>query len=220
MQNSKLSIQYLVGRYWLFNVALSLVLLIWVFNLNQPLFYAINQMHTILPNVFWSFINHLTYTKYWILPIMLFIVTYIFRRDKLRLLVLLYISNFLILSIIKSLAHEARPFIVLSQDTFFWLKGAEDIAKTAYKSFPSGHVGNVAIFVFTLKQLFLKHSHLSRFNQSQLKTYLYALLILTCLSRICTGWHWPLDVLASCLIGYVLVEVFFNLKFFSKVTNI
>jgi membrane-associated phospholipid phosphatase len=40
------------------------------------------------------------------------------------------------------------------------------------------------------------------------------LLILTAFARICTGWHWPLDVIASGLIGYLLVKVCFaiNLK--------
>jgi membrane-associated phospholipid phosphatase len=38
------------------------------------------------------------------------------------------------------------------------------------------------------------------------------LVVLTALARICTGWHWPLDVIASGVIGYILVKIVFSLN--------
>lgn len=212
-----------VGQYWLFCVTALLAIFIWVTHLNQLLFYTINSWHVVLPTVVWNVINHITYTKYGVLPILLVIITFMFRRDKLALVILIYLINFGLLSIIKSLVHEARPFIVLPQDTFFWVQSAEDAIKNAYKSFPSGHTGNAAAFVFILFNLFFKipakakelksTHHVAPFVPSHMLSYskiikvlLFLFLILTGFSRICTGWHYPLDVLCAGLITFVIVN--------------
>ena len=69
----------------------------------------------------------------------------------------------------------------------------------------------MAIFAFSLNILFFS-------NKKGLQFLMLALVIVTALARICTGWHWPLDVLASGLIGYLLVKICFviNLKYFKR----
>ena len=48
------------------------------------------------------------------------------------------------------------------------------------------------------------------FSNNKIGQFLMLLLvILTGLARICTGWHWPLDVIASGLIAYLLVKICF-----------
>ena len=232
MQNSHKKSNFLcvIGRHWVGCLVLVLILAISVLHLNQPLFYKINGIHTILPDSVWNTINYITYTKYGILPIVLIIITLAFKRDKITLVVLIYLVNIALLSIIKSLVGEARPFVVLPHDTFFWLNTAEDAFKTAHKSFPSGHTGNAAIFVFTLIKLFSSKSN--KFKSLQfvqnsdmiqdsidnqhvmnkfVKIVLLLFLFLVGLARVCTGWHWPLDVLVSGLIGYIIVEISFYL---------
>ena len=37
----------------------------------------------------------------------------------------------------------------------------------------------------------------------------FVLLALVAIARVATGWHWPIDVIASGLIGYILVQIVF-----------
>jgi membrane-associated phospholipid phosphatase len=201
-----------IGRHWLFSSLLVLTLGIWVFNLNQPLFYAVNQLHTIAPTAIWNILNNITYTKYGILPIILVILTFLFKRNKLTLVILVYLINLVVLSILKSLIGEPRPFVALPPDTFFWLNSAEDAIKTAYKSFPSGHVGNASVFVFIIIHLFFKkQDNYSDGMGKFIQIVLFLFVVAVGFSRICTGWHWPLDVLCAGLISFVIVEICFNI---------
>lgn len=192
-----------IKNYGLFLGFVLLAVIIWLFKLNQPLFYAINPLHTILPNVLWKGINLITYSKFFILPILLLLITFIWRRDKLRQVVILIVAYYAVFQGLKLLFGEARPYVVLPSDSFFWLNQFENALKGAYQSFPSGHTGNMAIFVFALSFMF---------NKKWLKVLLFLLLVLTGFSRICTGWHWPLDVVASGLISYILVLICLNLN--------
>lgn len=211
-QSKACNFVFYVKHYWLFHVVLLLTLAIWALHLNQPLFYAINKLHILLPNQIWGTINYLTYTKYGILPVTLILYTLFFQRSKVKLVIFIYLINLIVVYMLKAVVLEARPIIALPTDTFFWLYGSEDVVHTAYKSFPSGHTSNVAIFGFTIMGLFVRNSNLNKSIQMQINTVLFLLLLLTGFARICTGWHWPLDVLASGLIGFIIVKV--SLKLF------
>ena len=110
------------------------------------------------------------------------------------------ITYFVVFAALKIGFGEARPYITLDINTFYWLNMYEDAVKSAYQSFPSGHVGNMAVFAFALSSMFFKDSRFLQF-------LMLLLVIITGITRICTGWHWPLDVIASGLIGFLLVKI-------------
>jgi undecaprenyl-diphosphatase len=173
---------------------------IWSFHLNQPLFYLINSWHTMLPNSVWDFFNVVAYSKYFILPCILLVLTALFCREKTLKVVLLIIAYYVVFAVLKKAVGEARPYVVLPQGSFYWLNLHENALKVAHKSFPSGHTGLMSVFAFAMMALFFPRLKIAQ-------VILFALIVLTALARICTGWHWPLDTLASGLIGYLLVKV-------------
>lgn len=184
----------------IFGAFLVLALGIWFSGDNQKLFLTINSYHTIAPDSVWLAFNLLTYSRFLILPILLVIISLLFKRDKFLNIILLIIAYFVVFAILKTVIGEARPYITLPEGSFYWLNSYENSIKSAYKSFPSGHTGNMAIFAFTISSLFFA-------NKKFLQFLMLLLLIVTGLARIYTGWHWPLDVIASGLIGYVLVRI-------------
>ncbi len=185
-------------NYAIFLGFVILALIIWLAKLNKSLFYSINKLHVILPTIVWQALNFISYSKFFILPLLLLIITFIWRKPRLKQVITLIIAYYLVFQVLKIVVGEARPYMVLPQDSFFWLNQFENATKSAYKSFPSGHTGNMAVFVFAIGAMF---------NKTWLKVLLFVLLLLVGLSRICTGWHWPLDVIASGLIAYVLVQL-------------
>lgn len=190
----------------IFVIFLSFGVYIEIQNLNQELFILINSHHDLIPNDVWKYADMITYSKYFVIPITLLIFTLIAKRDKILNIVFLIIAYFLLFTALKHFFHEARPYIVLPLDSFYWLNQFEDTTKSAYLSFPSGHTGNIAIFAFSMNIMF--------FNQSKIMQLIMLLLIVfIALARICTGWHWPLDVIASGLIGYVLTKIIFSINF-------
>ncbi|RTL10036.1 MAG: phosphatase PAP2 family protein [Neisseriaceae bacterium] len=185
---------------------LVLALGIWLGGINHSLFLEINHQHGLLPNILWGGLNLLSYSKFFILPVLLIILTFAFKRERILNVLLLVLAYYVVFAALKVAVGEARPYIVLPEGSFFWLNYFEDAVKSAHKSFPSGHTGNMAVFVFAISNLFFV-------NRKGLQFIMLLLLILTAFARICTGWHWPLDVIASGLIGYLLVKVCFAINF-------
>lgn len=206
-------VQRLLPSYSCVIFLLSLVIGMTIFftGENQSLFLAINHQHALLPDQFWLAFNLFSYSKFLIVPTLLIILSFVWRRDKLPNVILLIILYFAVFAGLKHLIGEARPYMVLPEGSFFWINLYENSVKSAYLSFPSGHTGNMAIFAFSLNVLFFA-------NKKGLQFLMLAMVVATALARICTGWHWPLDVLASGLIGYVLVKISFaiNLKYFKR----
>lgn len=186
-------------------LAIISALIILISGSNQSLFLAINSQHDLLPNGFWLLFNFFSYSKFLLVPIILISLTYFKRRELLPNVVLTIIAYFVVFATLKHLIGEARPYIALPTNSFYWLNKYEDSVKSAYLSFPSGHTGNMAIFAFSLNILFFS-------NKRGLQFLMLLLVILTALARICTGWHWPLDVLTSGIIGYILVKICFAIN--------
>lgn len=178
---------------------------------NQSLFYTINGMHELLPVAFWKFFNLISYKKYMILPVLLVVITLIWRKDKLPNVILLILAYFVVFGALKVLIGEPRPYIVLDNNTFYWLNMYEDAAGSAHKSFPSGHAGNMAVFAFAISSMFFQ-------NKRGLQFLMLMLVVITGITRICTGWHWPLDVITSGLVGYILVKICMCIKIGNKKT--
>ena len=183
-----------------FGFFVSLGIVIWLTQSNQELFLILNSHHAIMPDALWGFLNLLSYSKFFILQVLLLLLSYFKCREKFYNVVFLILAYYLLFALLKSLVGEARPYIVLPEGSFFWLNHFENAAKSAHKSFPSGHTGNMAVFVFAMNSMFFAGKKGAQF-------LMLLLLFATAFARIFTGWHWPLDVLASGLIGYLLVQI-------------
>ena len=190
---------------WLFLIFLALAIVIWLSGKNHELFMIINSHHDLLPNVFWVSFNLVSYSKFFILPVLLILITVAKKRSALPNVLLLIVLYYLVFATLKKLVGEARPYIVLPENSFFWLNYFEVAVKSAYKSFPSGHTGNMAVFAFAISNMFFA-------NKRGLQFLMLFLVVATAFARICTGWHWPLDVISSGLIGYVLVKICFAIN--------
>lgn len=196
----------------IFFIALGLDAYIWFDQLNNQLFLMINHYHTILPDEVWDKINMIAYTKYMIAPTILILATSVFRRDKLVNVVILIGAFFIVFAALKYIVAEARPFVILPHDSFFWINDFEDSVKSAYRSFPSGHTGNIAMLAFAMNYLFFYRCKILQF-------VMLLLVIFVGVARICTGWHWPVDVITSGLISYVLVKIILSINLSRKKTN-
>ncbi|MDD3265960.1 MAG: phosphatase PAP2 family protein [Burkholderiales bacterium] len=179
---------------------------IYIEQLNQEVFLYINSYHSLIPNEVWEYTNMITYSKYFIIPATLILITAIGKRENLINVLVLIAIYFVLFMALKHIFHEARPYVTLPTGSFYWSNQFEDTTKSAYLSFPSGHTGNIAIFAFAMNIMF--------FSKSKIMQFIMLLLIIFIgLARICTGWHWPLDVLASGLIGYILTKIIFAINF-------
>jgi membrane-associated phospholipid phosphatase len=184
---------------------LILAIEIFITHNNQSLFLTINSMHDLVPVKVWELVNLVSYSKYMILPILLLAITFIWKKDKLPNVIILIAAYFVVFAVLKALFGVARPYIVLDTNSFYWLNMYENAVKSAHKSFPSGHVGNMAVFAFAISSMFFAKSR-------GLQFLMLLLVIFTGITRICTGWHWPLDVITSGLIGYLLVKICLSIQ--------
>jgi undecaprenyl-diphosphatase len=203
-----------IKKYAFFLIILLITLIIWITGTNETLFFAINARHTLLPVSVWMAINDLASPIYGILPLMLLVLTLCFRREKWFNIVLLIISYYVVFELLKLTIHAARPHMSYDLHTFFWIPLTDNsITKfIANQSFPSGHTGNAAIFVFALIRLFAQH-------KIWLRLLLLAFLVIVMITRICTGWHFPLDVLGSVLISFILTELCWRVPALSTVIS-
>jgi undecaprenyl-diphosphatase len=185
----------------IFAIFLLLGVVIGVFSFNQPLFHIINSWYTLLPPIVWGAVSFVSEPQHFILAGLLILLALLFKRDKFLRIIGLVVLYFIVFYGLKHIFHEARPFAVLESGSFNWLNNQES-AGVENMSFPSGHVGLAAIFVFALNQLFFA-------GRKLVQLLLFLFLVLVAVSRVATGWHWPLDVVASGLIGYILVQISF-----------
>ena len=174
------------------------MLVIWLGGFNQSLFYLINTQYAILPDKIWNAIDFTASSQF--LPILLVVIVFLCKREYTFRAILIVVGYVIIFAGLKILVGEARPYAVLPLDSFHWINNLSESTEKAYKSFPSGHTARAAIFAFTLIALFCQNS------KYWLRILLFIFLIMVMVTKICTGWHWPLDVLASCVISYVLVK--------------
>lgn len=192
-----------IRDYYFVLLAILAAMMIWLTGTNQALFFELNKLHILLPDSIWEGINYITYSKTYILPTLLIITTLLFQREKLLNILLLIICYYVLFNYMKEFFHEARPYIQYASTTFYWLHPGMTTEFQPYGSFPSGHTCNTAVFVFTLSCFFAQH-------KCWLQALLTGGLILVMLTRIATGWHFPLDVLLSAIIGYILTKIFIS----------
>lgn len=202
-ENSQKKFFCFLKTYGLFFLTLAITLVIWLTNTNHELFFTINAEHSWLPDFVWKAIIFISWEKTFFLPVVLIIITWFFRRNKILNVLFLIVAYYVLYYVLKISIHEARPYIQHDPSFFFWLS-QPNVLTRAYRSFPSGHTGNMTIFVFTLSYFFAQ-------DKLWLRTLLIIVLLFTMLAQICTGWHFPIDVLMSALIGFVLTQLCLNL---------
>jgi undecaprenyl-diphosphatase len=201
----------LTGAKWtIINLSLLLIIafIIKFFDYNLILFYKINQYHYLLSDNIWKFINLLAYSKYSILLLLLLILTYSYKKQEMLRILLLCFSYFLCFYVLKKIFHEPRPYVILSSNSFHFIPHFEDYIKSSFMSFPSGHTGQVSIFVLGVFYLFKPNL--------LIRLFLVLLILLVGISRICSGWHWPLDIIASMIIASIISIVIFSLDLADK----
>lgn len=179
--------QPLKSGYFAF-AALCLLLLsvLFVTDTNQAVFYALNRWGQLLGGRFWSNATILGDS----LVALALLLPFAFRRPELvwsgilaALVATLYSRG------LKHLLDVARPAAELAPDSF------NIIGPTLSRhAFPSGHSVTAAVFAGTL-WLYLR--------PAWLKLLILAVAVVAALSRVMVGAHWPMDVMAGMLGGWL-----------------
>jgi undecaprenyl-diphosphatase len=163
---------------------------------NVDLFYAINHINSPFLDWLMPIISYFGSLIIWIL---ISLIIFLFGGKKGRkvavLAILALFLSSIIVSVLKYLVAEPRPFVTL-ENVKLLTNGA---VIGYYTSFPSGHTSSSFAFAFVVglkyRIRFLKNLRL-----------IYLLLIFAALvgfSRIYIGVHYPLDVIAGALIGSI-----------------
>jgi len=192
-------IQCFRSYIWFLIVAIISVFIL-VLSQNQSVFMAINSLGFDIPYMLLQFFNALSAPSHFILPIILILSTYIFSRQNIYKIVFILITYYAVFALLKHSVHEVRPYVAMSINIFYFLPDG-DTVKSAYQSFPSGHVGLAAVFAFSISRLYFAKNRLM-----QLICLLFVVVI--GLVRVISGWHWPLDVLCAGMLGYIIVTLF------------
>ncbi len=122
---------------------------------------------------------------------LLLIIQLLFEKNKLlrwRTFAIVALSTILsrglVVEIIRFFVHRLRPFMALNLQPF--------IADVNDPSFPSGHATFFFALAFAL--ILIKYRH---------GWYYFLAAILISLGRVMAGVHWPSDILAGAIIGFL-----------------
>lgn len=186
---------------------IKIIILFLILIASSLLFLLFRAQATAIDEMFFHAVNGLSnpVLDYVLIPATYFgsIVLWIFliallwsKKDKKLSVYLIYalIINSSLLLLLKGVFMRPRPLETFLRENFLVEKGA------GY-SFPSGHAENA----------FSGATVLSSFYEGGLKVLFYALAILTGISRIYIGIHYPLDVLFGSLIGLIIGNIVLNL---------
>lgn len=174
-------------RLWLFPaVNALLLLLVLLTNSNRELFHFLNHAATFANDGFWAHITLLGNT----LVALTLVFAFVYRYPALVwAAVIAAILAALCIHGLKPLFDIARPAAILAPETF------HIIGKILKKgSFPSGH----ATTAITLAALVFLHLRSPLFRIAAI-----AAGLLVGFSRIAVGAHWPADVLAGFILGWL-----------------
>jgi len=180
-------------------------ILLQVFELNQPLFFAINEASkNLLPDALSAHLTELGNGS--IVGILALALTVKYPVIAKRFLLITIIAGILIAGF-KQFFADPRPAGVLAQ-TDFHIIG--DVLKKY--SFPSGH---------TTTAFAMAGFIMLTFASWPLRIFVLVLAVLAGISRISVGAHWPEDILAGAALGLLIAYVgcLLSLRPFSTVGN-
>ncbi|WP_227814533.1 phosphatase PAP2 family protein [Nitrogeniibacter aestuarii] len=162
--------------------------LVWLSDLSQPLFLAVQPLTRAVPDAFWAFVTDqagLLSLAAWATILLMF-------RPAVSTAVLLACpAGLIFVRGLKHLIAADRPQQLLSSDTIHVI-GRE----LSSLSFPSGHTA--AAFTAASAALYMLPGVLRK----RWAAPIIALAALVGLSRLAVGAHWPVDVLAGAAIGW------------------
>ncbi len=190
-------------EYFLFILLLVVDLIIFYTNTNVFLFHKVNSLNIYLPDKIMRLFNYVASSYNYVLIVLLPTITILFKPKKIFRVIVALALYYIVVSLIKNNAHVARPYMVLDQGTFYFLKEKYNYMADGYHSFPSGHTSLMSVFIFSINTLFFR-------NNIYMRLLLILLIFLTAIIRIASGFHWPIDVITGILIGYLIVKVSFN----------
>ncbi len=187
-----------LGKIIIFSMALlvfSIIIILFseqAISFDESLLHVINGLSNPLLDAIFIPLNYLGSTLFWIILIVAFWI----KGHKKLSVYLLYatIINSVLMFSLKWTFLRPRPSENNEKDILF----IEDTGP----SFPSGHSENV----------FSGNAILSYFSKDwKFKVIFYVLAILTAISRIYIGVHYPIDVLFGSLIGIIVGNFVLNL---------
>jgi undecaprenyl-diphosphatase len=133
--------------------------------------------------------------QYFFILIISFLFWNISRKEGFKL-VSAFIFSAVLNAVIKISFHTPRPFEKLD-----YITGKRVHTATGY-SFPSGHTQGSAVFFITLSQII---------RRRWFTIIAIILIFMVGLSRIYLGVHWPVDVIASIILGIIVSFIFCTL---------
>ena len=167
--------------------ALFLIAIIYLAGLNQPVFLALNHAGQAFGNLWWANVTILGDGA-----VTLALIVLAIRRSPRSFWGAVFgavIVSLLIHGMKYAIVHQ-RPPAVLFADQFFLIG-----QKLISDSFPSGHTAAI----FTLAGVCI----MSLTGRHWMRVLVFMLACLVGLSRIMVGVHWPLDVLAGMIAGWI-----------------
>lgn len=187
-----------LGKIIIFSMILlilSLILILFrnqVIFIDESLFHAINGFSNPVLDIIFIPLTYFGSVFFWILVM---IIAWIKKRKKLSVYLIYALIIDSILSLyLKWTFQRGRPDNFLKENIL--------IERNFGSSFPSGHAerafsGSIILSPF--------------YNSIKFKTISYVLAILTGISRIYLGAHYPIDVLFGSLIGIISGNIILNL---------
>lgn len=180
-------------RSYLIMIAVTVVafILLQIFDLNQPLFFAINELsRDLIPDALAAHLTELGNGS--IVGILALGLTVKYPAIAKRFLIITILAGILIAGF-KQLFADPRPAGVLAQ-TDFHIIG--DVLKKY--SFPSGH---------TTTAFAMAGFIMLTFASLPLRIFVLVMAIFAGVSRISVGAHWPEDILAGAALGLLIAYV-------------
>ena len=147
----------------------------------------------------------------WVVYWLVLVYVYYYNRQKFKesffLLFLTQIVPGIIDIVIKKTANRPRPVVALQSLIESGKVHVNVLGRhLTENSFPSGHTVTVFALAVALSYMFPKH-----------KKLFYILAFVVAFSRIYDGEHYPLDVIAGGIIGYLFAKI--TLFLYNKIKN-
>ena len=164
--------------------------------LDTSVFLLVNQgLSNPILDLLLSTVTHLGSIIFWLL---IFFAA-IFKKEK-KLYVPMFFAfliNVIFLTILKDFIGRPRPYETLD--------GVNTLDTENTGGFPSGHASNAFLGATLLADIYKKFA-----------APLYILAVVVAFSRIYVGMHYPTDVLAGAIEGFVLAKLILQWKFIQK----